>query len=254
MRALIDGHLDIAERGAAQAHELGAKLSPGSAEHVYVLQKHAVLLLDGRIAEAQALVREISVRHPALPGWKIELASHEARLGRPESARAVLQQMFDDDLALLRNEPFLLSGLAAATELCIFVGDAAAASQLYDALLPYEDRCGNVSFGVATHGPIARHLGRLALKLGRTRAAERHLQRALDAAEAMPSTTYTSIACLSYANALLATGSKTRRARELLQRAHALATRAGLRGIEQLCRAVAERENLPLEVLPDAAQ
>jgi DNA-binding winged helix-turn-helix (wHTH) protein/tetratricopeptide (TPR) repeat protein len=254
MRALVDGQLDVAERGAANAHELGAKLSPASAEHHYVLQMHGVLLLDGRIAEAQALVREISLRHPALPGWKCELASHEARLGRPQHARVVLQQMLENDLAMLRNEPFLLSGLASATELCMFVGDAADAQQLYDALLPYEDRHGNVSFGVATHGPIARHLGRLALKIGREQAAERHLQRALEAAEAMPSTTYTSIACLSYANALLTTGRKTRRGRALLQRAHALASRAGLRGIEQLGRAIADRTNVRLEHQPDAAQ
>jgi len=254
MRALVDGQLDVAARRAATAHQLGTKLSPGSAEHVYALQKHAVLLLDGRIEEAQALVRDISVRHPALPGWQIELASHEARLGRPERARVVLQHMLANDLAVLRREPFLLSGLAAATELCMMVGDAAAAEQLYDALLPYEDRNANVSYGVATHGPLARHLGRLALKIGRERASEQHLERALAAAEAMPSTTYTCIACLSYANALLTTGRNPQRGRTLLRRAHTLARSTGLRGIEQLGLAVAERANVRLELQPNAAQ
>ncbi len=254
MRALIDGRLELAWQRAAVAHELGAKLSPGSAAHVYALQRHAVLLLGGQIEQAQALVREISLRHPALPGWQIELASHEARLGRPERARSVLQHMLDNDLAVLRREPFLLSGLAAATELCMFVGDAAAAQQLYDALLPYEDRHANVSFGVATHGPIARHLGRLALKIGREHASEQHLERALEAAEAMPSTTYTCIACLSYANMLLTTGRKPKRGRALLQRALTLARSAGLRGIEQLGLAVAKRANVPLQLEPDAAQ
>jgi tetratricopeptide (TPR) repeat protein len=253
MRALVDGELDRAAQRASSAYQLGAKLSPGSAEHVHAVQKHAVLLLDGRIEEAQALVRDISLRHPALPGWQIELASHEARLGRPERGLGVLQRMLEHDFAALRREPFLLSGLAAATELCMMVGAAREAQQLYDALLPYEDRHANVSFGVATHGPVARHLGRLAFKLGDERASERHLQRALAAAEAMPSRTYTCIASLSYANMLLTSGRKPKYGQELLQRAQTLARSAGLRGIEQLGLAIAERVNVPVQLDPDAS-
>ena len=161
--------------------------------------------------------------------------------------------MLEDDAALLRREPFLLSGLASASELCMLVGDAAGARQLYDALLPYEDRCGNVSYGVATHGPIARHVGRLAMKMGDEQTAERHLKRALAAAEAMPSVTYTGIACLSYSVMLFMAGRPDARPRaiSLLRRAFALVRRAGLRGIMQLCRDVGQRVNVAVEAHSD---
>ena len=65
MRALIDGPLEVAARRAEVARELGAKVSPNSSYHSYVLQRNAVLRLDGRLVEAEALVRDISMRYPS---------------------------------------------------------------------------------------------------------------------------------------------------------------------------------------------
>lgn len=117
--------------------------------------------------------------------------------------------MFDDDLALLRREPFLLGGLAAAADLCMLVGDA---------------------------------------------AAERHLQRAIAAAEAMPSVTYTGVGCLSYASMLVATGRPDARPRAsaLVQRSYALARSGGLRGIADLCRELATRTKVAALDAPQA--
>jgi predicted ATPase/DNA-binding winged helix-turn-helix (wHTH) protein len=230
MRALVAGRLDAAAEFSKDALDLGTRLGRANAYHVYCTQMGGVLRLQGKLAEAAELVRDISLRHPAIAGWQAALASVEAELGRVQHAREVLGRLLDRDLAALYGDPYGLGALAPAADLCAQVGDAAQAKQIYDALLPYADRHGVVSMGTSTHGPLARHLGRLAARMNDAARAEQHFERAIELAEQSASPTFTSLSCLGYAQMLVAAHETrtTGRAALLTTRAFQVARESGL--------------------------
>jgi hypothetical protein len=206
-----------------------------------------VLRFEGKVAEAEALVRDISTRHPALNGWRAVLAGIEVELGRGEHARAVLVELLRDGVRTLRTEPFALSALAPAADLCAMVGDAEHARVLYDAILPYEHHHGNVSFGIATYGPMAKHLGQLAHRMGDRARAELHFERAIASAERMQSPPILALCCAAYAHALLADSRAVPRARELLGRGLGLAEASQLPGIARVCCRLGDGAGLGIE-------
>jgi len=244
MRALLQGHVQSAEQLARAALELGSSVSAPAAYHVYCAQQHGILRYQGRIAEAESLVRDISARHPSLNGWRAVLAGIEAELGRRPNAQAVLAELMRDGVRTLRSEPFVLSALAPAAELCAVVGDPERARVLYDAILPYENQHGNVSFGIASYGPMARHLGQLAHLMGERERSEQHFALALASAERMQSPPILALCCAAYARSLLDDGRAGTRARELLDRGLALALGSQLHGIAILCRRIGDRAGL----------
>jgi hypothetical protein len=212
---------------------------------------YAVYRFQGRLAEAEKIGRDASLRHPALCGWRATLAAIEAEKS-PQRARAILDQLLEHDLAALRADPFVLSALAPAAELCVQVGDEKLARTLHDAILPYENHHGNVSFGVSTHGPMARHLGALALRMGDAKLAERHLEHAIRSAELMPSPPFESLCRIDLALVLLTERSRGARARaaELLGRSLATSKASGLWALVRGCRAVAASAGLQLPSSP----
>jgi len=248
MRAMVAGRLDDAERLAHEAHELGSAIGETLAYHAYCAHRCGVLRLQGRVSEVEPLVRDISLRHPTLCGWRAVLAQIDAELGQKELARAALDRLLERDLDNLKRDPSVLSALAPAAELCAFVGNREQARLLYDAALPYEHHHATVSVGIATYGPMARHLGMLAMRMGKLKCAERHLERAIVAAERMSSPTFVSLGCITYARLLLL-GNDPRareRATQAVVRAFDLAREFGMHALTQECRRIAERGALSL--------
>jgi DNA-binding winged helix-turn-helix (wHTH) protein len=241
MRATVRGKLGAAEQLASEALEVGLLVGEEFAQHAHAIQMSTILMFRGRLAEAEEMVRGISARFPALGGWRAALATLHAYQGHRRHARSVLHELLADDLRLVRSEPHLLGALAPTAQLCVRVGDAKLAAPLYEALLPYQDLCGTVAFGQATHGPLARHLGLLALQMGDIPRATDHLQKAIARAERMQSPAFTSLSCAAYADALIATNTKgsLAEARELLARASHLAESLQLGGVSALCTFVA---------------
>jgi predicted ATPase len=242
MRAYLAGRLEEAEQFAREALQLGA--AAGSmAEHTFVVQLNGLRLLQGRLNECEELARGMSSRHPQMAGWRAMLAGIEAMLGRRDRARAVLEELLADDLALLRRDSFLLSAFAPAADLCGHVGDAKLAKPLYDAILPYEDYQGNVSIGFASYGPMSRHLGVLAARLGDVERAEHHFRRALRSSEAMNSPVMVSMCCVSHARTLTHAGRKgdAERAAKLVKRARVLSDAHGLSLLSHACSTLGEK-------------
>ena len=136
--------------------------------------------------------------------------------------------------------------LALAAELCAFVGDTGHARLLYDVALPYENHHANVSYGIATNGPMARHLGMLAMPMGDLKRAQKHLEHAILFAECMSSPSYVSLGCIAYGRLLLLGNESGAREHATLAtvRALDLALAFGLRALEQECRRIAERAAL----------
>ncbi len=243
VRAFVCGQLSLAEQYVQELQQHSAAIGEMQAYHISVVQLAPIRRLQGRVSEAEAMVREASTRYPALAGWRALLADLEAQRGQKRRARAVLDQLMADDLQALRRDSFLLSALAPAADLCGYVGDARLARILYDATLPYQKLHANVSVGIGTHGPVARHLGVLAARMGDLASAERHFQAAIDASEAIRSPLFVSTSCLSYARALR----RARRpgVRELLQRAMRVVEGTELVGLSWLARGLLEELSAP---------
>ncbi|MDB4985788.1 MAG: serine/threonine protein kinase, partial [Myxococcaceae bacterium] len=135
VRAYIAGDLAQAERHADEALALHA--TAADAEHIHAAQVIGTWLLQGKLAESEALMREMSARYPRLSGWRAMLGSLQLQTGRPALARRALHQLLDEDLQALRGDPFVLSALSPCADLCAQVGDETAARWLYDAILPH---------------------------------------------------------------------------------------------------------------------
>ena len=239
MRCTLAAQLPEAERWAEAAYQLGVSLGPSGARHVYCTQLAALRRLQGRLSEAEQLVRELCLSHPSIAGWQAVLASLEAEQGQMEQPRKVLERMIERDLAALRRDPYALSVIAATSDLCLQVGDATHARPIYEALRAYETRHGSISVGVASHGPLARHLGRLALQLHDFGLAERHFQSALSASEAMPSPLFVSLTLLAYAHLLIVTrAGGGERAGNMLQRATELGRKHELQAVLRYAHAL----------------
>ena len=235
-RAEIAGEFDVAQKHADAALAMGLLVGEEFALHIYCVQVSGFWRLIGRSAEAYELVRRITERYPALSGWRAFLAGIDAELGRRDRAERELARLMED-VASLRCEPYSMSALCPIAELCTFVGTPAQARTVYEILLPFESLHGVVSFGMATHGPVARHLGMLAHRMGDSAAAERHFEAALAIAEAMPSPTFAALTCVSHARLLARSeGAALARRSALLRKALAIAERTGMAPLAELCR------------------
>jgi ATP/maltotriose-dependent transcriptional regulator MalT len=126
------------------------------------------------------------------------------------------------------------------------VDDRSSAGPLYDALLPVAHQHAVIAHGIATRGPIARHLGMLAVCLGEFSRAEAHLEQALAMAERMRSPPMTADVYCEMARLYLKRGraGDPALASELLQRAAALGAEFGLNALGAKCRRMAREFSL----------
>jgi tetratricopeptide (TPR) repeat protein len=252
MRAMVDGSLDRAESHAREAFALGKPLNAESAYHTYVTQVWALWWLTGRVREAEAIVRDISSRYPGIAAWRTVLAGIDLDLGREQPARRALARLMsalDDDV---RDAPFILSALSPLADLCARIGDDRMARAVYEKLVPYARHHGFVHMGIATHGPVSRHLGQLAARMGDFQLALEHLSDAVARAGRMGSPTFSALCLFSQARVLLAKcGFEShRRAAIVLRNAASLSARAGMTGVAARCRALGERFAIELRAGP----
>jgi tetratricopeptide (TPR) repeat protein len=253
MRAMVDGDFDLAETQAEEALAIGKPLNAESAYHTYVTQVWGTWWLTGRTGEAEALVREMASRYPGIVGWRAIQASIDLDLGRKDPAQRALARLLSEVEKAARDSPFILSALCPLAELCARIGTPLDARALYEKLRPYARHHGFVHMGIATHGPMTRHLGLLAARMGETDLAIEHLSDSLVRAERMGSPTFSALCSLSLARVLLSKGSPDARERAsvLLWNAAALSLRTGMTGLHTCCRVIVERFALELRSEPN---
>jgi tetratricopeptide (TPR) repeat protein len=249
MRAYVAGDLGATNRFASQALRMGAVVGEEIAYHTYCTQMCGPLWLTGRIDEAESMARDLVSRYPGLDSWHAALACIELDLGRKARARDALRGLMDRGLPSVRKTPFALSVLTATAELCAQLRDDEAIAAVYDALEPFADRHGSTALGVQHHGPVARHLGILAGRMGRMALAERHFERALSWATQAPSPLFAAVICYWYARVLLWNDGMKDRARieYLLQQSFASARASGVDGIASYCLFMARRCGVRLD-------
>jgi len=251
--AFVRGNTGQAIELAEESYQLGSVVSESGARHAYLVQLTGPLRLMGERERARALVYEAAARYPSIAGWRCAVGLAEVDVGHLDAAREVFQQLMSEGLPALLRDAFVLSVLCPLAELCAWVGDAASAEQLYEALLPYAAHWGTIGYGIATYGPVTRYLGVLAGKCEKYDRAIEHLNAAMAACQRMKSPTYVSLTALTHAIVILPSpcprALKQRASADLL-RARRLANTHGFGMISSLCDVVAP---LAAEVQPQPA-
>jgi len=248
MRATLRGEMKLAREQAEAALHAGLRLDVELARRIYSVQSNLLLRLSGRAAEAEALMRAMAVRYPNVYGWTAAVGAIDWELGRRAEARSCLLRLIEPGLGRVRREPYLLSGLTAVSDLCCRVGDAAAAKEIYETLLPYGDQHGITHLAAVSYGPMSSYLGLLAECRGQSETAERHFVEALAAAERSRAPLLINNVRVGYARTLLRAGGAARRAHatSLLTRASKLAHDQQQHGVVQVCSRIARRHGVAL--------
>lgn len=223
--ALMDGDFKLAEK--LLSHELGwtTPITPlrdetsASRMHLFLLRRE-----QSRLAEAEAAVRASVEDFPWYPLHRAALACLLLDLDREGEARAVFNDLAQNQFRAMYPDNEWLLGVSLASEACYLLGDADAAAVLYEQLTPFAGRHA-VGFAEGSLGAVDRYLGLLAATLGRLDDADRHLTAAIRLNELMGARPWTAHSQADLARVLLRRlgAGDTDRARDLMAVAAATA-------------------------------
>lgn len=254
MRLFVAGDIGEAIQASLEARRMGACVGDEMASQTCASQIAGWYRVVGRLAEAEAMARENMLRFPRVAGWRLAVAHAQADRGSYEFALATLAEVMQNPSSL---DPFTHSLLAPLAEMCGFFGTAEMAKTLYDLLLPFAARWGNIAFGVSTTGPIGRALAMLAIRGGQLDAAEHHIENALASSVAAKSPTYEALALMTYARALIKRGDPESRERAagMLAASEVINERCGFTGNSNMIRFMCRRAKLvlPATTAPSSA-
>jgi len=141
------------------------------------VQRFALRLEDGRLAEMEPAIRRSAEDFPTRPLFRCLLAQLLTELGDEDGARSVFEQLATGRFADIPVNNDLLLSLAHLAEVAWFLRDAGSAAVLHGLLLPYRGLV--VDTLETSTGAVDRYLGLAALTTGDPETAELHLRDAL---------------------------------------------------------------------------
>jgi DNA-binding SARP family transcriptional activator len=182
--AELDGEAEQAERWADEslrqaklAHNADAVSSWGS-------QMFALRRRQGRVREMAPVVESIVAAGGRPLGWLAALGVLRMETGDRAGARALYDDEMREGPAALRRGMFWLTRIALLSELCAGLGDGDGAAALYAELQPHAGRNVVVAY-CSFWGPVDGYLALLAETLGDRALAKRHVDAAIEQAEAI---------------------------------------------------------------------
>ena len=179
MLALACGRFEESERRAQEALALGRNMPSLEVLGVYGVQIFSLRREQGRLGEIVELLAEFVRGTPQAATWRPGLAAIYAELEMRQEARAVFDAVAERGFASLPRDASWVASLSYLAEVCVFLGDAARAEELYAFLAPYDGINIVASPNVACYGAAARFLGMLATTMGHWEDAQRHFESAL---------------------------------------------------------------------------
>jgi DNA-binding SARP family transcriptional activator/tetratricopeptide (TPR) repeat protein len=184
MLALAIGELADGAELSARALEIGERAVPFLAIPVYHLQRYTLCDFRGSVAESERPIRQLVADYPARPVFRCALAHLHVRLGRPAEAKAILDDLSEDDFAALPFEMEWLFGASLLAETSATLGDVGSASVLYRLLAPWAAlTAADMVEGI--RGSVSRYLGLLATTLESWEEAAARFEDALATNERM---------------------------------------------------------------------
>jgi len=175
--ALLEGRFADAEALVESALRSGGSSVPWDAVIFSRVQRFALRLEDGRVAEMEPAIRRSAEEFPTRPLFRCLLARLLAELGDEDGARSVFEQLAAGRFAVIPVNNDLLLSLAHLAEVAWFLRDAGRGAVLHGLLLPYRGLV--VDTLETSTGAVDRYLGLAALTTGDLETAELHLRDAL---------------------------------------------------------------------------
>ena len=218
--ALLEGDFPEAERLMESARRAGEHALGGIALVSYAQQLYMLRREQGRLEEAETVVRQTNEEYPACY-WLDSVRAHmAAELGDTAAARAALDAVAEDGFASIPFDEEWLLGLGLLAETVSALGATEHAPALYGLLLPYSDRVA-LSYTAISTGSVARNLGLLATVMERWDDAEAHFEDALELNERLGARPWHARTQRDYAHMLAdrARAGDEERAAELTRRA-----------------------------------
>lgn len=153
-----------------------------------------------------------------------------AEAGRADEERCELEAMAAEGLAQIPGTLEWMLALGILSEVCADLGHAEIARRVYALLEPRADDWIVAGNGRYLFGPVALHLGQLALTFADLDTAERHLETALERAETMRSPPWRAhvLAALALVCEQRATSASRRRAKAFAREATTIAEDLGM--------------------------
>ena len=176
--ALLEGRFADAEALVESALRFGGGSMPWDAVIFSRVQRFALRLEDGRLAELEPVIRRSVEEFPTRPLFGCLLARLLTELGDQDQARPVFEQLAAGRFGGIPVNNDLLLSLSHLAEVAWFLRDAGSGAVLHALLLPYRGLV--VDTQETSTGAVDRYLGLAALTAGDLPAAERHLRDALD--------------------------------------------------------------------------
>jgi tetratricopeptide (TPR) repeat protein len=175
--ALLEGRFTDAEALVESALRSGASSVPWDAVIFSRVQRFALRLEDGRLAEMEPAIRRSAEEFPTRPLFRCLLARLLAELGDENGARSVFGQLATGRFAGIPVNDDLLLSLGHLAEVAWFLRDADRGAVLHGLLLPYRGLV--VDTLETSTGAVDRYLGLAALTTSDLETAELHLRDAL---------------------------------------------------------------------------
>jgi hypothetical protein len=225
--ALVDGHLDEAERLIAAAADLGERIGEPDTGNVRMSQLLGLVRARGEPAQLRATAAEAIRWWLGVPAHAHAVAAGFLALAGGLDDLAGARAALDTVLALdtwREDRSYLWSVFVGEmATAAVALGDRDACAALLAELAPVADSCGVNGALVCFMGSNAHWAGMLAAALGRPADARRWLGRALDVHRRLGAAVWEAETCLQLALLDGAAGPATRAAE--------LADRLGLRGV-----------------------
>jgi DNA-binding SARP family transcriptional activator len=201
--AMLAGGWDEASALTGEAEALGRRAADPNVPLHARLQREFPLQAQFRVAEIDPDWSVEQAGNSAVPApWLAVVAQVDARTGRHDSARELLERLTTAGVAMDVNwlQACLLADAAAD------VHDPAAAAYLRERLEPCADLFAVLARGAGCYCSTELYLGRLAATVGRLEEAEARLRRAVAVNDAAGSTTFAAISMLRLGGVLAERG------------------------------------------------
>lgn len=201
--AILAGRWDEGTTLTGQAEMLGGRAADPNAPLHARIQHDFSLATQFRVSEVD---RDWSLRQavssPVPEPWLAAVAWYDARCGRHDSARELLERLTAGGITM--NVNWLQACLLA--EAAADVGDPTTAAYLHDRLEPFADHFAVLARGAGCYCSTELYLGRVAATLGRLDEAEARLRRAVEVNDAAGSPSFAAIAMLRLGGVLAERG------------------------------------------------
>ena len=240
-RAMIAGQLDDTEVLIHEGIQLGWSLQDSTVPILAGAQLFWLRMGQGRLREIEDAVRQFADQLPAMPAWRVALATLYMHTGRPAEARREYDRLAERDFATIPRDNVWSISIALLAELGETFRDAERSVLLEELLAPLEGRNVVTPTGIFA-GPVRRYLALTAAARGDQDTALARLAEARVACERMGYKPMLAVLDVDEARMLARRDrpGDVEHARELLQRGLMRAEEVGVpRMDERLARAAA---------------